>query len=81
MDMKKEKKVINEILVVCGFLKVFPVLFVKKKDGTMRIHIDYLEQNKAIIKNRYSLPRIYDLFNQLQGVTFFSKIDRRSGYH
>lgn len=81
MDMKKEKKVINEILVVCGFLKVFPVLFVKKKDGTMRIRIDYLEQNKAIIKNRYSLPRIYDLFNQLQGVTFFSKIDRRSGYH
>jgi hypothetical protein len=57
------------------------VLFVKKKDGSMRMCIDYRELNKVTIKNRYPLPRIDDLFDQLQGSSYFSKIDLRSGYH
>ncbi|GJU64521.1 putative reverse transcriptase domain-containing protein [Tanacetum coccineum] len=58
-----------------------PVLFVKKKDGSFRICIDYRELNKLTVKNRYPLPRIDEIFDQLQGLQFFSKIDLRSGYH
>ncbi|GKC99002.1 putative reverse transcriptase domain-containing protein [Tanacetum coccineum] len=58
-----------------------PMLFVKKKDGTLRMCIDYIELNKLTIKNRYPLPGIDDLFDQLQGACCFSKIDLRSGYH
>ncbi|GJZ02486.1 putative reverse transcriptase domain-containing protein [Tanacetum coccineum] len=57
------------------------VLFVKKKDGSFRMCIDYIEWNKLTIKNRILLPRIDDLFDQLQGSQFLSKIDLRSGYH
>ncbi|GJX82492.1 putative reverse transcriptase domain-containing protein [Tanacetum coccineum] len=57
-----------------------PVLFVKKKDGSFRMCIDYRELKTLTVKNRYPLPRI-DLFDQLQGSQFFSKIDLRSGYH
>nr|GFA54123.1 putative reverse transcriptase domain-containing protein [Tanacetum cinerariifolium] len=58
-----------------------PVLFVKKKDGSFRMCIDYSELNKLTVKNRYPLPRIDDIFDQLQGSSIYSKIDLRSGYH
>nr|GEW74356.1 reverse transcriptase domain-containing protein [Tanacetum cinerariifolium] len=58
-----------------------PVLFVKKKDESFRMCIDYREFNKLIVKNRYPLPRIDDLFDQLQGLSVYSKINLRSGYH
>ncbi|GKE06704.1 putative reverse transcriptase domain-containing protein, partial [Tanacetum coccineum] len=58
-----------------------PVLFVKKKDGSFRMCIDYQELNKLTVKNRYPLLRIDDLFDQLQGSSVYSKIDLRSGYH
>ena len=57
------------------------VLLVKKKDGTMRLCVDYCQLNKVTIKNRYPLPRIDDLMDQLVGACVFSKIDLRSGYH
>nr|GFB37223.1 putative reverse transcriptase domain-containing protein [Tanacetum cinerariifolium] len=58
-----------------------PVLFVKKKDGSFWMCIDYRELNKLTVKNRYPLPRIDDLFDQLQWSSVYSKIDMRSGYH
>nr|GEX35108.1 putative reverse transcriptase domain-containing protein [Tanacetum cinerariifolium] len=57
------------------------ILFVKKKDGSFRMCIDYRELNKLTVKNRYPLPRIDDLFDQLQGSNIYSKIDLRSDYH
>jgi len=57
------------------------VLFVKKKDGTFRLCINYRQLNKVTVKNKYLLPRIDDLFDQLKGARVFSKIDLRSGYH
>ena len=58
-----------------------PVLFVKKKDGTLRLCVDYQKLNRVTVKNKYPLPRIEDLFDQLNGACYFSKIDLRSGYH
>ena len=58
-----------------------PVLFVKKKDGTLRMFIDYRQINKLTVKNKYPLPRIEDLFDQLKGESVFSKIDLRFGYY
>ena len=56
-------------------------MFVKKNDGLMRMCIDYRELNKVIIKNKYSLLRIDELFDQLRGATVFLKIDLRFGYY
>ena len=58
-----------------------PVLFAKKKDKTLRLCIDYRQLNRVTIKNRYPLPRIVDLFDQLRGARFYSKIDLLTGYH
>jgi hypothetical protein len=58
-----------------------PVIFIRKKDGSWRLCIDYHQLNKETIKNQYLLPRIDDLFDQMKGTMVFSKIDLRSGYH
>ncbi|GJS15018.1 putative reverse transcriptase domain-containing protein [Tanacetum coccineum] len=85
-EMKKLSEQLHE-LSGKGFIRPSsshwgdPVLFVKKKDGSFRMCIDYLELNKLTVKNRYPLPRIEDLFDQLQGSSVYSKIDMRSGYH
>ena len=58
-----------------------PVLFVKKKDGTFWLCVDYRQLNKMTVKNKYLLPKIDDLFDQLKGASVFSKIDLQSGYY
>ena len=83
----KELKIQMEELVSKGFVRPStlpwgaPILFVKKKDGSLRLCIDYRELNKVTIRNQYPLPRIDDLFDQLQGARVFSKLDLRSSYH
>jgi hypothetical protein len=80
------KKQINE-LSEKGYIRpstspwAAPFLFVEKKDDTRRMCIDYRAINDVTIKNKYPLPRIEDLFDQLRGASLFSKIDLRSGYH
>ncbi|KAL5834466.1 hypothetical protein ACOSQ4_013963 [Xanthoceras sorbifolium] len=85
-ELKKLKLQLQELLDK-GFIRPSvspwgaPVLFVNKKDGSMRLCIDYRQLNKLTIKNKYLLPRIDDLFDQLKRATVFSKIDLKSGYH
>nr|GEY99876.1 putative reverse transcriptase domain-containing protein [Tanacetum cinerariifolium] len=86
IELKELKEKLHELLDL-GFIRPSvspwgaPVLFVKKKDGSMRLCIDYRNLNRVTIRNRYPLPRIDDLIDQLQGAQFFSKIDLKSGYH
>ena len=86
VELKELKLQLQELLEK-GFIRpsVSPygalVLFVKKKDGTLRLCVDYRELNKMTVRNKYLLPGIDDLFDQLKGASFFSKIDLRSGYH
>ena len=83
----KELKIQLQELLDKGFIRpsVSPwgahVLFVKKKDDTLRMCIDYRKINKVTVKNKYPLSRIEDLFDQLKGAGVFSKIDLRSGYY
>ncbi|MCF7184013.1 hypothetical protein L3H42_10980, partial [Corynebacterium sp. MC-13] len=85
-ELKELKEQLKDLLEK-GFIRPStspwgaPVLFVKKKDGSLRMCIDYRQLNKVTVKNKYPLPRIDDLFDQLQGSKCFSKIDLRSGYH
>ncbi|XP_075520565.1 uncharacterized protein LOC142553909 [Primulina tabacum] len=85
-EMKELKTQLQDLLDK-GFIRPSsspwgaPVLFVKKKDRSLRLCIGYRELNKVTIKNKYPLPRIDDLFDQLHGATVFSKIDLRSGYY
>jgi hypothetical protein len=85
-ELDELKKQLDE-LVASGFIQPSkspfgaPVLFVKKKDGSMRMCVDYRDLNRITVKNRYPLPRIEELFDRLQGAKYFSKIDLRSGYH
>ncbi|GJX45457.1 putative reverse transcriptase domain-containing protein [Tanacetum coccineum] len=79
--MKANEKKVENIPIVHDFPEGAPVLFVKKKDGALRMCICYKELNKLTIKNRYPLPRIDDIFDQLQAACYFSKINLRSGYH
>nr|GEY74446.1 reverse transcriptase domain-containing protein [Tanacetum cinerariifolium] len=86
IELKELKEQLEELLDL-GFIRPSVsswgalVLFVKKKDGSMRLCIDYRDLNHVTIRNHYPLPRIDDLFDQLQGVKLFSKIDLKSGYH
>ncbi|GJW79135.1 reverse transcriptase domain-containing protein [Tanacetum coccineum] len=81
LDTTYDIKMADGNLVVSMSSLGAPVLFVKKKDGSFRMCIDYRELNKLTVKNRYPLPRIDDLFDELQGLSVYSKIDLRSGYH
>jgi hypothetical protein len=85
-ELVELKKQIDELLEK-GYIRpstspwTAPVLFVEKKDGTKRMCIDYRALNEVTIKNKYSLLRIEDLFDQLRGVGVFSKIVLRPCYH
>ncbi|KAL0311461.1 UNVERIFIED_CONTAM: Transposon Ty3-G Gag-Pol polyprotein [Sesamum angustifolium] len=85
VELQELKKQLEELLEK-GFIRPStspwgaPVLFVKKKDGSMRLCVDYRQLNRVTVKNKYPLPRIDDLLDQLKGATTFSKIDLRSGY-
>ena len=86
IELKELKSQLHELLDK-GFIRpsVSPwgalVLFVKKKDGTLQMCIDYRQINKVTMKNIYPLPRIEDLFDQLKRASVFSKVDLRSGYY
>jgi hypothetical protein len=82
-ELKKELTKLQETgyLRSCSSPWGAPVLFVQKKDGSQRMCVDYRSLNDVTIQNKYPLPRIEDLFDQMRGARVFSKIDLRSGYH
>ena len=82
-ELKLQLQELLEKRIICLSVSPWgaPVLFVKKKDGTLQLCVDCRQLNKMTVKNKYPLPRIDDLFDQLKGVSVFSKIDLRSGYH
>jgi hypothetical protein len=86
VEHEEVKKTIDELLAK-GYIRrsfspwAFPIFLVEKKDGAKRMCVDYRDLNAVTIKNKHPLPRIEDLFDQLQGACVFSKIDLRSGYH
>ena len=86
VELKELKFQLQELLEK-GFIRPSvspwgaPMLFVKQKDGTLRLCVDYRQLNKMTVKNKYPLPRIDDLFDQLKGPSVFSKIDLRFVYH
>jgi hypothetical protein len=85
-ELKELKKPLKELQDL-GYIRPSsspwgaPVLFVQKKDGSQRMCVDYRSLNEVTIKNKYPLPHIEDLFDQMRGARVFSKIDLRSGYH
>ena len=81
--MKLRLKELLEKGFICSSLSPWgaPVLFVKKKDGTLRLCVDYRQLNKMTVKNKYPLPRTDDLLDQLKGASVFSKINLRSRYY
>jgi hypothetical protein len=85
-ELKELKKQLTE-LQEAGYIRPSsspwgaPVLFVQKKNGSQRMCVDYRSLNDVTVKNKYPLPRIEDLFDQMRGARVFSKIDLRSGYH
>ena len=86
LELKELRKQLDQLLNT-GFIRLStspwgaPVLFVKKHDETLRLCTDYRRLNRVIVKNKYPLPRIDDLFDQLRGSKYYTKIDLRTGYH
>ena len=87
VELQELRVQLHELLDKKGFIRPStspwgaPVLFAKKKDKTLRLCIDYRQLNRVTIKNRYPLPRIDDLFDQLRGARVYLKIELRTGYH
>jgi hypothetical protein len=86
LELAELKEHIKELLEKCFIHSSSspwgaPAIFISKKDGTQRLCIDYCALNEVTVKNKYTLRRIDDLFDQLCGACVFSKIDLRSGYH
>ena len=86
LELKELRKQLDQLLNI-GFIRLStspwgaPVLFVKKHDETLRLCTDYRHLNRVTVKNKYPLPRIDDLFDQLRGSKYYTKIDMRTGYH
>jgi hypothetical protein len=82
-ELKKQLTELQEAGYICSSSSPWgaPILFVQKKDGSQRMFVDYISLSDVTVKNKYPLPRIEDLFDQMRGARIFSKIDLRSGYH
>ena len=86
LEQKEQRKKLDQLLNI-GFISLntspwgAPVLFVKKHDETLRLCVDYKRLNRVTVKNKYPLPRIDDLFDQLRSSKYYTKIDQRTRYH